>query len=117
MKSLKKNAIFNVIYDVFNFIFPLITSMYVARVILPAGVGAVSYAQNISSYFVTFSALGLPTYGIREIAKVQNKKSSLNKTFTELFLINASTTTIALIGYIVLVTSPLGNNFDKKLML
>ena len=117
MKSLKKNAIFNVIYDAFNFIFPLITSMYVARVILPEGVGAVSYAQNISSYFVTFSALGLPTYGIREIAKVQNEKSSLNKTFTELFLINAATTTIALIGYIVLVISPLGNNFDKRLML
>ena len=115
MKSLKKNIIFNVIYDAANLLFPLITSMYVSRIIMPSGVGQVSYAQNIASYFVTLAALGLPTYGIREIAKVQNDKPLANKTFTELFIINAITTTISLAAYIILVISPLGNNFDKKL--
>ena len=117
MKSLKKNAVFNIIYDVANLIFPLITSMYVSRVILASGVGEVSYAQNISSYFVTFAALGLPTYGVREIARAQSDKALSNKTFTELFIINAITTTVAAIAYIILIFSPLGANFDKRLML
>ena len=115
MKSLKKNAIFNILYDASNIIFPLITSMYVARVILPSGVGQVSYAQNIASYFVTFAALGLPTYGLREIAKVHDDKKLADKTFTELFLINAISTSLAAIAYFILIFSPLGNNFDKKL--
>ena len=117
MKSLKKNAIFNILYDVANLIFPLITSMYVSRVILASGVGEVAYAQNIASYFLTFAALGLPTYGVREIAKVQNNQTLSNKTFTELFLINAVTTTVSAAAYVALVFSPLGKNFDKKLML
>ena len=117
MKSLKKNIVFNVIYDAFNLIFPLITSMYVARILLPSGVGTVSYAQNISSYFVTLAALGLPTYGIREIAKVQKEKNALNKTYTELFIINAVTTTAAVIGYIILLMTPWGKTLDRPLML
>lgn len=117
MKSLKKNAVFNIMYDVANLIFPLITSMYVSRVILASGIGEVSYAQNIASYFVTFAALGLPTYGVREIAKAQKDKPLANKTFTELFLINAITTTVAAIAYTIMIFSPLGNNFDRGLML
>ena len=117
MKSLKKNIVFNVIYDAFNLIFPLITSMYVSRVLMPSGIGSVSYAQNISSYFVTLAALGLPTYGIREIAKVQGDKQLSNKTFTELFIINAVTTTVAVFAYAILVLTPLGSSFDKPLML
>ncbi len=117
MKSLKKNAIFNVLYDAANILFPLITSMYVARVLMPEGVGRVSYAQNIASYFVTFAALGLPTYGIREIAKVHGEKKLANKTFTELFLINAITTTVFAAAYAIMIFSPLGKSFDKSLMI
>ena len=117
MKSLKKNIFFNIINDASNILFPLITSMYVSRIIMPEGVGLVSYAQNIASYFVTFAALGLPTYGIREIAKVQNDNTLSNKTFTELFIINAITTAVSTAAYAILVMSPLGSGFDKRLML
>ena len=117
MKSLKKNAVFNILYDAANLLFPLITSMYVSRVIMASGVGEVSYAQNISSYFVTLAALGLPTYGVREIAKAQNDKTLTNKTFTELFIINAITTTVSAMAYFAIVFSPLENNFDKRLMI
>ena len=85
-KSLAKNSLFNVIYTVSNILFPLIASMYISRILLADGVGRVSYAQNVVSYFTTFAALGLPVYGIREIAKARDNQNSLNEVFTELFL-------------------------------
>lgn len=101
--SIAKNSIFNIIYNVANIIFPLIISMYVSRVLNPDGIGQVSYAQNIASYFVTFAALGIPTLGIREIAKVNKDQLNKNRVFTELFLINAVTTACSTILYLVLI--------------
>ena len=64
-KSLAKNSIYNIIYTGGNIIFPFLTSIYVSRVLLPAGVGTVAYALNIASYFVTLGALGRSSYGVR----------------------------------------------------
>lgn len=59
-KSLVKNSLYNILYTTINILFPLITSIYSARILLASGVGTVAYSQNIASYFVTFAALGLP---------------------------------------------------------
>ena len=79
-KSLTKNSIYNIIYTVVNILFPFATSIYVSRILLPAGVGKVASAQNIVSYFVTLAALGLPSYGVREFAKVREIKMLLRET-------------------------------------
>lgn len=102
-KSLKKNSLYNVTYNMANILFPLITSIYVARILLTEGIGKVAYGQNIASYFIVFASLGLPTYGVREIAKVNEDKKRTNKLFTELLIINAGFTTIATIVYILLI--------------
>lgn len=102
-KSLAKNGIFNVVYQVANIFFSLIISMYISRVIQADGMGRVSYAQNIASYFISFAALGIPTYGIREIAKVRNNQEKTNKVFTELWFINLITTVFATVAYISMV--------------
>lgn len=102
-KSIAKNSIFNIAYTLSNQIFPLITSIYVSRILMSSGVGKVSYAQNIASYFATLSMLGLPTYGIREIAKVTNDKEKTNEVFTQLIVINAISTSIASIAYVALI--------------
>ena len=78
-KSLAKNSIYNIIYTVANILFPFATSIYVSRILLPAGVGKVASAQNIASYFITIAALGLPSYGVREFAKIREKKDKRNK--------------------------------------
>ena len=98
-KSLKKNALFNVLYKLFNVIFPLIYTVYLAHVLLPVGVGKVASAQNIVQYFTMFAALGIPNYGIREIAKVRDQIKDRDKVFSELFFVNASSTTIFAIAY------------------
>lgn len=103
MKSLKVNASLNVIYQLFNMVFPLITSIYVARILLPEGAGRVSYAQNIASYFVSFAALGIPAHGMRAIAVVRDDRRKLNQTFTELIAINTVSTFISLTVYVVMI--------------
>ncbi|WP_455765224.1 oligosaccharide flippase family protein [Gemmiger formicilis] len=103
MKSLAKNSIYNIIYQMLSLIFPLLSSMYVARIILEDGVGKVAYAQNIASYFTSIALLGFPAYGIREIARVKESKTECNQTFFELLFINAISTTAASVLYIVLL--------------
>ena len=100
--SLKKNFIFNSIYSVSAFIFPLITYPYISRVVQPSGVGAVSFATTFISYFNMFAQLGIPTYGIKQVAKVRDSQEELNRTVKEIFSINIITTVIA---YVFLVIS------------
>ncbi len=101
--SLAKNSIFNVAHKVLNTIFPLITSIYVSHILLADGIGSVSKAQNIVSYFTLIAALGLPNYGTREIAKVREDNEKTNQLFTELFLINLCSTIFCTITYLILI--------------
>lgn len=115
MKSLAKNSIYNIVYQFLSLIFPLLSSMYVARIILEDGVGKVAYAQNIASYFTSIALLGFPTYGIREIAKVKENRSICNQTFFELFSINAISTTVASLLYVILLACT--DSFQSELPL
>ena len=96
-KSLTSGGIYYLIYNVLNMAFPLITGIYVARVLLPADIGLVSAAQNLAQYFIIFSFLGIPTYGLREISKTRNDERERSKVFSELFIINSIIAVIKLI--------------------
>lgn len=100
--SLLKNSIFSIFYKLLNVLFPLISMSYVSRVLMASGVGKVSAAQNIVTYFVWIAALGLPFYGTREIAKHRNEDDR-NKVFTELFAINFISTTICVCFYYAII--------------
>lgn len=102
-KSMVKNSLFYMIYNVLNVLFPFITGVYVARILLPETVGKVAAAQNLVQYFVILAFLGLPTYGIREIAKVRYEKEKLSKLSSELLTINSISTLIFSLCYFILV--------------
>lgn len=101
-KSVWKNSALNLSYKLVSMLFPLVSSAYVARILMPTGVGKVATAQNIVSYFLMFAVLGLPSYGIREISRTRENQRELNKTFSELITINAISTTVAILGYVLL---------------
>ena len=65
-KNLGINSLLNVIKAPLSIIFPLITYPYAIRVLGTEGVGKVSYANSIVSYFALVAMLGMVTYGIRE---------------------------------------------------
>lgn len=103
MKSIAKNTIFNVGYKLLNMLFPMITSMYLTRVLGAEYLGKVTYAQNILSYFLIFASFGIPTYGTREIARVAQSKYYKSKVFTELFILNFIFTIICSVIFYIFI--------------
>jgi O-antigen/teichoic acid export membrane protein len=86
--SVKNSVFYNVLLAVSQVFFPLITFPYLARTLGPEHVGVLNFAESIAKYFVMLAALGIPIYGIREIAKVQNELKACTKIFAEIFTIN-----------------------------
>lgn len=82
---------------------PLITFPYVARVLGPEGIGIANFANSFVQYFILFSALGIPIYGMREIAKVQDDRQNRSKILIELVLLRVATTILVLIPYMLMV--------------
>ncbi len=87
-KSLKLNAVMNILLTVSSVIFPLISFPYVSRILLPSGTGKVSLATSLIAYFDMFAQLGIPTYGIRVCAQVRDNQEELTRTAQELLIIN-----------------------------
>ena len=102
-KSIAKNSVYYLIYNVLNVIFPLVTGIYVARILLPSYIGEVAYAQNISTYCVILAFLGIPTYGMREVAKYRKNIDSVKKIHSELLVINFISTSIVLLFYLIFI--------------
>lgn len=89
----------NTILTLSAFLFPLITFPYVSRILFPAGMGRVSFANSVVSYFALFAQLGIPTYGIRACAKVRDDRLELTRVVHELFVINL---VMSIFAYILL---------------
>lgn len=114
-KSIGVNFLYNAFYNTMKLLFPLITIPYLSRVLLSDGLGKVNYAVNIVTWFLLFASLGIPRYGVREIAKNRKTKKDLNTTFSELFEINFISTVICVLAYLILIfTIPF---FRNKLLL
>ena len=93
-KSLKLNFVMNAVLTVSAIVFPLIIYPYISRVLLPEGIGKVALAISIISFFIIFSQLGIPVYGLRLTAQLRDDKENLTKAVQELFIINMITTFI-----------------------
>ena len=73
-KSIAKNYIYNLVYQVLLLILPLITTPYISRVLGSENVGIYAYTYSIVTYFILFGSLGVALYGQREIAYAQENK-------------------------------------------
>jgi O-antigen/teichoic acid export membrane protein len=101
MPSIKKNIFYNVLLSVMSLIFPLITYPYVARILGVEIIGKTNFANSFTSYFLLISNLGIPIYGLREIAKAKEDRGELNRVFSEMFFLCAIMTAMALILYML----------------
>lgn len=95
-KSIVKNYLYNVSYQILVLILPLITTPYVSRVLEPEGVGAFTYTNSITQYFILLGAIGLNLYGQREVAYKQADRQQYSKTFYEVAILKAVTLIISL---------------------
>ena len=85
MNEVKKNFIYNLMYQILVLIIPLITTPYLARIIGASGIGVYSYTYSIAYYFMLLTLLGVNNYGNRSIAKVCENKHNLSKTFWSIY--------------------------------
>lgn len=101
--SIKKNFFFNLLLTLSNVVFPILTFPYVSRVLGPNGIGKVQFVSSFVQYFVFLAALGIPVYGIREVAKVRDNSDELKKIFSALLLLNIFTTILVSIAYFITI--------------
>lgn len=96
-KSVKKNYIYNLTYQILIMIVPLITTPYLSRVLGAEAIGIYSYTLSITTYFILFGSLGVAMYGQREIAYVQDDKMKRSKVFYEILLMRFITLGVSMI--------------------
>ena len=129
-KSITRNYIYNLTYQILTLILPLITAPYISRVLGAENIGIYSFTLSISSYFILFGSLGISLYGQREIAYQQGKKKETSKIFWEITVLRWITMTFSMIFfyftfiiksneyniyYKILLLEILGNSLDISL--
>lgn len=100
---MKKNFVYNIIYQILILILPLITVPYVSRVLGAEGVGIYSYTYSIAYYFMIISMLGLNNYGNRTIAKVRDDKEKLSKDFFSIYIFQIIMSIFMVVIYFIYV--------------
>ena len=105
MSKIQTNAFYSAILTVSNLILPFITFPYVTRILAPAGIGQVNFATSFIQYFVIIASLGVPLYGIREIAKAKDNIDLRSRIFFQLITIKLLCSLLALVIYLILIFS------------
>lgn len=103
MTTIKKNYLYNVIYQILTMILPLVTAPYISRVIGADGTGIYSYTYSIASYFILFAMLGLNNYGNRKIAQVRDNKEKLSKEFISIYRVQMIMSIIVISCYYIYI--------------
>lgn len=98
-KSIAKNYLYNLAYQILVMLLPLITTPYISRVLGANNIGIYSYTLSITTFFILFGSLGVALYGQREIAYHQNNKEKYSRLFWEIIILRFATMFISFIIY------------------
>ncbi len=106
------NVVMGFILKASQLLFPLITIPYVSRILMPEGIGRVSFAQSTIDIFTMLAMLGIPLYGIKACSKVRDDKIQLATTVKELLILN--TIAMAVSYFLLLIATLYINEFSKE---
>lgn len=102
---MKRNYVYNLILSLTNILFPIISFPYASRVLGPAGIGEVQFVVSFAQYFCLVASLGIPVYGIQQIAAARKNPDTLSRAFSELTAISFVTSGILSVLYLVIIFS------------
>ena len=94
-KSIRKNFLYNMVYQVLILILPIITTPYISRALGAEAVGIYSFTISIVTYFTLFGTLGVLMYGQREIAYARDNVAKRKRVFWEITVFRFITIAIA----------------------
>ena len=98
--NLRKNYIYNVSIQIVSLLTPLITAPYLSRILGEDGVGTYSFVHSIATYFALFAALGMSSYGLREVSRVRDNRVQASRLFWELSIIRVVNTLLSFLIYV-----------------
>ena len=98
-KSITKNYLYNLAYQLLVIIIPIITTPYISRRLGAENIGIYSFTLSIVTYFITFGSLVVALYGQREIAYLQDDVKKRSNTFGEIIIFRICTLTISMIVF------------------
>lgn len=96
-KSIAKNYIYNLIYQMLTVLLPLIIIPYLSRILGAENIGIYGYTVSVVTYFILFGTLGVSMYGQREIAYKGEDKKARSKAFYEIVILRTVTLSISII--------------------
>ena len=102
-KSLKKNAVLNIIKNIVGILYPLITFPYASRILNPNGIGQINFVNGVVDFFSILAGLGIASYAVRECSKVRENKLLLSKIVEEMFIINLISMAFSIFIFLFLV--------------
>ena len=102
-KSIKKNYLYNLVFQILSIILPIVTAPYLARVLGVEGVGISAYTLSIVAYFILIANLGIASFGQREIAMHQDDKKKYSKIFWNLMAFRGIAGIVTVAAYAVLI--------------
>lgn len=99
-KSIRKNSIMMVLYELLSLFVPLILTPYISRAVGANGIGIYSFTYSIVTYFVISIQLGVKLYGRREIAKVNDDRQNYSAVFWEIMTIQTVMFIFVTVAYV-----------------
>lgn len=102
-KTLTKNIIYKILHQIILFIFPLILTPYISRVLGVKSLGIYSFYYSISIYFSYLAMLGINIYGNRAIAQVKENDKTLKKVFTNIYVLQFIASIISILLYLIFI--------------
>ena len=109
-KSILKNYVYNLAYQIITLLTPFITTPYLSRTLGPEGIGIYSYTTSIVSYFIILASMGVSDYAQREIAYHQGNRYLQSRTFFEVIGIRNLLVFISFFCYYLFLTQVESNH-------
>ncbi|MDM5237007.1 flippase [Bacillus cereus] len=100
-KSIASNIFYKILLNTFNIILPILVGPYAYRTLGANSIGTVNVAETFFNYFFVFAVFGVYQYGLREISLIKNDKRKVSKLFTSLYVINFTTSILALLAFLL----------------
>jgi len=102
-KSIKRNYFYNLSYQIFSILAPLLTAPYIARVFGPERIGIYAYVTTVVGLFVMFGTLSINLFASRELAYYKSDISKRSKLFWDIFILNTLNLTITTIIFCIFI--------------
>lgn len=104
-RSVKTNAILNIVKEIMAILFPMITFPYATRVLGVDNYGKYIFSSSIVNYISYIASAGILRYAVRECASIRDNKKRCEEFVNEIYTINIITTIFAffILGIVVLL--------------